>query len=101
MADLASWLLEQIADDERMALRMDESSMHGVEAGDEAAFMHFLDTDHIRAECDAKRRIIAELYDAELDAPALDIRKPVADHLLRLLALPYADRPGYDESWRP
>ena len=45
------------------------------------------------AECAAKRRIV------EWHQP--DDVCDDACHTLRLLALPYADHPDYDESWRP
>lgn len=56
----------------------------------------------VLAEVDAKRRIIAECvailsvkwWEYE-DAPDL------AGVTLELLALPYADHPAYDETWRP
>lgn len=49
------------------------------------------------AEIDAKRRIIDELL---IGVPDGDPDGWVRD-IARLLALPYADRPGYREEWRP
>ncbi|MET8827527.1 DUF6221 family protein [Streptomyces sp. NPDC004610] len=51
------------------------------------------DPARVLAETDAKRRVLAWA----LTAPP----SPSRDHVLRLLALPYADRPGYREKWRP
>jgi hypothetical protein len=48
-------------------------------------------------ECEAKRRIVAQL-DIMLDADALH---DSAERLLRLLALLYADHPDYHEEWQP
>jgi len=45
----------------------------------------------VLAECEAKRRIVALCDDYEEPAPSV----------LLALALPYADHPDYDESWRP
>lgn len=58
------------------------------------------DHDRLQAECDTKRRIIAECkywYDKvnrQEDYPALADRFEVAFGILRLLGLPYQDRPG-------
>ena len=61
----------------------------------------------VLAEVDAKRRILNE-YDK-----ALGRRKQYPDdlpgagalltmvHVVKLLALPYADRPGYRDEWKP
>jgi hypothetical protein len=69
----------------------------------------------VLAECEAKRQIV-ELYQryeasirqefaiAKLDDPISDTLYAARDALteaLRLLALPFADRPGYREEWRP
>jgi hypothetical protein len=60
----------------------------------------------ILAECYAKRRIIDEIrifpdvYSC--DAAYNESQEcNVSEMTLRLLALPYADHPDYDESWRP
>lgn len=44
----------------------------------------------VLAECEAKRRIVADLADIE-DGP----------YLLGLLAIPYADHPDFNPAWRP
>lgn len=52
------------------------------------------------AEIEAKRRILDELLiseDRHIEATCWIIAKNV----LRLLALSYADRPGYRQEWRP
>ncbi|MEV7288111.1 DUF6221 family protein [Streptomyces sp. NPDC093252] len=51
------------------------------------------DPARVLAETDAKRRVLAWA----LTAPP----SPSTDHVLRLLALPYADQPGYRAQWRP
>ena len=67
--------------------------------------------DRVLREIDAKRRIIAEVV-PEMNSMTDQIhndfgvgRMDPATYeslaLLRLLALPYADRPGYREEWRP
>jgi hypothetical protein len=54
----------------------------------------------VLAECDAKRRIIAECR-AGIDAwPATD-NDGHFEWILEALALPYADHPDYQPEWRP
>jgi len=57
------------------------------------------DPERIVAEVQAKRRILDEVV------AGLAVEEPwarrFAEHLTRLLALPFADRPGYLEKWRP
>ena len=57
------------------------------------------------AECEAKRRIVEKHSFGWVEHGAY--RTCIEDnyewpcHTLRLLALPYADRDGYDPAWRP
>lgn len=51
------------------------------------------DPARVLAEVEAKRRIVARLADESSRRYDYDT--------LRLLALPYADHPDYDEAWRP
>jgi hypothetical protein len=53
------------------------------------------------AEVDAKRRIVEEAdgYSPELEHG--DNGEWAFNAVLRLLALPYADRPGYRQEWKP
>ena len=67
------------------------------------------DPARVLAEVDAKRRILADLTTRRLDPSEPDGGWEAADaetdgmasSVVRLLALPYADRPGYREEWRP
>lgn len=72
MTDLATWLLEQLAEDAR-------NDQGGA------------------ADRNAKRQIVA------LFVPPSDgsYDRWLGDEVLRILALPYVDRPGYKEAWRP
>ena len=67
------------------------------------------DPDRVLAECEAKRRIVAEhpeqvdmipesegFGSVQYEVPG---RRYVPE-VLRLLAMPYADHPDYDEAWR-
>lgn len=68
------------------------------------------DPARVLADVDAKRRIIEEVHRdmrdledvyAHASAPPYAPDHDNSDLLLRLLALPYAGRPGYREEWRP
>jgi hypothetical protein len=132
VTDLASWLLEQIADDEHLARasggkvwtrdphetgqRIEGDDIHIYPEGghdeDQAEHIARWDPKRVLAECAAKRRIIEQLTTEWADAvglatpafPAMSGRvtlSPAAALILRDLALPYADRPGYLEEWKP
>ncbi|MEU5624259.1 DUF6221 family protein [Streptomyces tendae] len=111
MDDLVRWLRAQLDEDERVARgAIDNSPWRAavrsgldVVEGDgwtvcnasEADTAHIAEWDPARVlrEIDAKRRIIATLHEEGGDRMFADI--------FSLLALPYADRPGYREHWRP
>ncbi|WP_147981855.1 DUF6221 family protein [Streptomyces sp. MS191] len=83
---------------------------HPVEGYDDMAKLrNWADTNsgwtqaRVLAEVDAKRRVLAHVT-AELNDSGGDNPWWYADKLLpvlRLLALPYAEHPDYDEAWRP
>jgi hypothetical protein len=108
--DLVVWLLEQVAEDENairtmigkgqtgeflMSHRAVQTSIIKADSSTEAARFRL-------AECESKRRIISEVV-PKLDAldDALEGEREDSLLLLRLLALPYADRAGYREEWKP
>jgi hypothetical protein len=68
-------------------------------SGDEGVARHIAEWDPARVlrEIDAKRRALGRIN----SHAAVMGRDEVHDDLLRLLALPYADRPGYREEWKP
>ncbi|MFK0140684.1 DUF6221 family protein [Streptomyces murinus] len=87
-----------------------------MQAMKDAAFIAAHDPARVLREIDAKRRIIAlwkaadddaageqrhaDSYDTGADGWPMGREDALSD-VLRLLALSYADRPGYKESWRP
>lgn len=83
---LADWLVGCIAIDEASALALDCLCIDEEHRPD--------CPDRILADCEAKRQII-DLW---------KLCPPADDHallpVLRLLAAPYADRPGFREEWR-
>lgn len=123
---LTDWLLARIAEDEGVVRRangtgfdlgvgLDVDYIGGLPSG-----IH-IDPARVLAECEAKRRIVEEhkmmpvrepsygLYDGccetctawgEYGGPNEDKTLNYCP-TLRLLALPYADHPDYDEEWKP
>jgi hypothetical protein len=81
---LTEFLLARIADDAALA----KLSIAG----------HWRARLRVLAECAAKRAIVE--YAQECDR-MLGAEPVIADHFLRILAVPYADHPDYREEWRP
>ncbi|MEV5608667.1 DUF6221 family protein [Streptomyces sp. NPDC052225] len=110
MDGLARWLTTQLDEDARIVSSWHTLAcdIHAYLAGDadsvKATMAMFHDAPGAVCDCevparmlrevDAKRRIVARYSDGTEAAERL---RPV----VRLLALPYADRPGYQEGWRP
>jgi len=83
---LSDFLLARIAEDEEGAPRhlfdRERGGLIGIR-------------ERILAECEAKRRIVAEC-----GKPMMTFYGPTEKHVMRLLALPYADHPDYREEWK-
>lgn len=98
MRDLAGFLLARITEDETVARRG-----HGMTDGlgtidlDEYGDVLVIDPDHVRAECDAKRRIVERALAAWDASECTECNEAgyLADGVLADLALPYADHPDY------
>lgn len=129
MNDLIAWLCAQLNEDERVARAVEDRSApwDGQWRNDSDGALRTYNgwvlahnggkpyapglLDHIAlhdparvlAEVDAKRRIIeAEQDRVVAEGPLPDrMRDLVETDVLRLLALPYADRDGYRAEWRP
>lgn len=74
----------------------------------DAAFIAAHDPARVLREIDALRQVLAEYEQAARyaktywgQANASQSRAQALGKVVRLLALPYADRPGYREEWRP
>jgi len=121
--DLASWLLEQIAEDERVAEAVVDDLAagcqdhepwdahpggvpcptgwktgnfeHNILSDPSSKFMESRSPEDALAECAAKRWIIKSL---ELFGH-LDLDDIYAEEILGVLAYPYADRPGWRDEW--
>lgn len=85
MDDLTTWLFGCLAEDERVAMAATDRASAKWKLFDIAA----------------KRRIIElRLAAGATEALHADAWVVLGD-VVRLLAAPYANRPGYQESWRP
>jgi len=104
--ELVSWLRLQLDEDERRApnehRNIDDWGYYSCPAGGPDGFYKGecdCDLDERRrvslAEVEAKRRTVDEI--ARQGSPLYGS----LHDLLRLLARPYANRPGYREEWRP
>jgi Family of unknown function (DUF6221) len=125
MSELSSWLLVQIAADERVAEhaidqttdlghRMNWAAFADGDTPGAGAHQELWSPDRALAECEAKRRIV-ELHPVVGDGvcdtcvvgkwgyPAHGDSTPERwpCGTLRALALTYTDRPGYEPEWRP
>lgn len=99
---LAEFLLARIAEDEDVATNWLRFEVRDGVPGNYAI------PDRVRAECEAKRRIIELHSDGGKDWNGErfvhfchSCRTPWPCLTLRALALPYADHPDYREEWRP
>jgi hypothetical protein len=113
MDDLVAWLLAQIAEDGAAARACSDDALGDITtwvdytSGDEFArsVAHFQRHTPARvlAECEAKRLLLQQfaLRGDSVRATVVPATGGVWDDLLRMLALPYADRPGYRNEWKP
>lgn len=105
---LVAWLLEQVAEDERAAVGLIEPATTELLIS-QRPIHHLIREDPdptgaVRfrlAECRAKRRIIASAASFNANPDYSDDGECLAWLVLLTLTLPYADRPGYLEEWRP
>ncbi|MCZ7376532.1 DUF6221 family protein [Micromonospora sp. WMMC250] len=124
--DLVTWLRAQLDDDERVARAVEDRSApwDGQWVNDGGGALRTYNgwvlvhnagqlitrglLDHIArhdparvlAEVDAKRRILDRWKDSQDNALPPEALLAL-DEVVKLLALPYADRPGYRDEWRP
>lgn len=120
MIDLAAWLLEQIAEDEAVARAVDTIApwtARRIHTGEgelvpfgldlwiaDAIHIATFDPARVLAECAAKRAIVAIHGSTESGyGPGYECSADMNDYpclTLRLLAAPFADRPGFDSAWK-
>ena len=103
--DLVTWLRAQLDDDERVAHRVDPNQapdqLRAMVTREGSLPFLVVDSARVLAEVDAKRRLLDWLE--RRDDWALDNNLWTWDsaEAVALLALPYADREGYRDEWRP
>lgn len=117
---LTEFLLARVAEDEAVAGEthgehrwIEPDDIHGdswvITEGD-VEFVAYMTPDRVLAECEAKRRIVEmhkpyrRIIGVGCDVCIGSAPFPFPDHpcpTLRLLALPYAGHPDYDEEWKP
>lgn len=81
----------------------------GKERTDYASVQVVLNEHQVLADIEAKRKIVdymqRQILDAteyyETDAKEATLSATCANRVLRALASAYADRPGYDDNWKP
>jgi hypothetical protein len=100
VTDLAAWLLEQITEDEADAREASDErlwrwSQHGDMIIADSGHMQRFTPARMLAECAAKRRMVT-LFSAML---VHYWYRQSAGEGLRILALPYRDRPGWRDEW--
>lgn len=118
MDELVAWLRVQLDNDERVARALQARGYGGIypdgHSPEGDAFLERFDEARVLAEVDAKRRLLAPHATGDFphdpdDGPGDYSWTERCDgcgqetpcQTLRLLALPYADQPGYREEWRP
>ena len=122
MDDLVTWLRAQLDEDERVAKKAGEAmgfddpsfpdyrTYDGWELEAADAFIAHLSPARVLREVESKRRILDEVISLidQLDAQIESEwgsggynSTGESDALVKLLALPFADRPGYQEAWKP
>jgi hypothetical protein len=94
--ELARFLLARIDEDELELKQLGRNEEAGSVGGIRAL-------GRMRAELDAKRRLIGSLQQLVVlrDQPAERAVRHQAEHMLRFLALPYEWHAGYRSEWRP
>jgi hypothetical protein len=106
--DLITWLRSELDYDERIARRYKDGNYAEYEE-------HLTTPDWVLADIAAKRAILDRYEDAvrlDTSKPGYDpvarlnvslakVLAPELERVVRLLALAYADRPGYRDEWRP
>lgn len=117
--DLVEFLRQRLDEDERAARCMDsapsEVERNGIESTAGLWVLDYLDhfdAARVLRDVEARRRIVAmHHYDNDGYGPCCYVCADTDQtgsregdwpcDTLKLLALPYADAPGYDEAWRP
>ena len=103
MDDLITWLRAQLDDDERILEharddRVSRMARAGRTIVADAGMLEEFTRDRLLREVEAKRRILGLVTDAGQQWG--DGYTEAYRDVVKLLALPFSDRPGYREEWR-
>jgi hypothetical protein len=106
---ITEFLLDRIADDERIARLFDDVEPTPVEvySPESGWFERMPDPARVLAECAAKRAIVewgVRVTDRAVQYPgdvAYVFAAGLVDRQTQYLAAVYADHPDYDETWKP
>lgn len=98
-AELGPWALGDSPDDDPKAVYQGEYGSTLIECPRPADAAHVARHDPARVlrDIDAKRQLLDDLVRAAESVGS----EWFGDRALHLLALPFADRPGYRDEWRP
>jgi len=115
--DLIAFMRAQLDEDERVAREADPAWHRRIvsELADRALYGIHKQVRHLAvwepgrvlAEVDAKRQVmdlhptVPEDWATDIAGDCRTCSEPAPCKTVRVLALPYADRPGYREEWRP
>lgn len=96
MERLVEFLLREIADDEALALKSSKTDL--------SRWAHYLlwarfSPARVLAECAAKKALV-ELYQVASTHDDSSLGVATLRVVIRELAQPYADRPGFDPAWK-
>lgn len=108
MTDLVDFVRQRLDEDEQTTKRADAMTVDldeplSVIEGDEYTHL-VINPSRVLAEVEAKRRIVNDVARKAFDneyGSGFDDAAIAMNDVLKLLALPYASHPEYDESWRP
>lgn len=110
MDDLITWLRVQLDEDEQAAAEMRENEKFWADCGEPHDHRIRLrrwefTPDRLLREVEANRRLIDECeaavaFSSNPDTPAGGYASALVA-AVRLAALPFSDRPGYREEWKP
>lgn len=102
---LAEFLLARIAEDEAAARSAGREPIllppGSITLLSHVEYMRHWHPDRVLAECEAKRRIVEDYQHEVRDYRAGYTNVQPGHKTMKLLALPYADHPDYDQEWKP
>jgi hypothetical protein len=97
------WINNDAADPESgWVVAYDGGPPASMVGGEDAAHIALWDPARVLADIDSKRQLVTSFESVKSDPWTYDeMAEDVAERALKMLALPYAERPGFQESWRP